>query len=279
MPPDLQSHVRYARDLFTAQSQVFSLYHVQDPTVFYTREDLWNVATQTSGPGQPAEAIRPFYVIMRLPGESSAEFVIILPYTPNGKTNMIGYLAARSDAPHYGELVDFRFPKESLVVGPQQVDANIDQTPSISSQFSLLNQQGSAVVRGNLLVLPIENSILYIEPIYLQASGGTKIPQLKKVIAATGQRVAMNDTLEKALADLLGASPPPTTSQPPPGPSGGTTAADLIRSANQHYQAAQAALKRGDFTTYASEISQVGQILQQLQKLQGSPSPAASAKP
>jgi uncharacterized membrane protein (UPF0182 family) len=278
MPAQLQSHIRYARDLFTAQSQVFTLYHVQDPTVFLTREDLWNVATQTTGPGQPAEPIRPFYVIMRLPGESSAEFMIILPYTPNGKTNMIGYLAARSDAPHYGELVDFRFPKESLVVGPQQVDANIDQTPAISSQFSLLNQQGSAVVRGNLLVLPIENSILYVEPIYLQASGGTRIPQLKKVIVATGQRVAMDDTLDKALADLLGANPPATTTQPS-GPSAGSTVAQLIQSANQHYQAAQAALKRGDFTTYASEIQQVGQILQQLQKLQGSPSPSSSARP
>jgi uncharacterized membrane protein (UPF0182 family) len=176
-------------------------------------------------------------------------------------------------------LVDFRFPKESLVVGPQQVDANIDQTPSISSQFTLLNQQGSSLVRGNLLVLPIENSILYIEPIYLQSSGGTRIPQLKKVIVATGQRVAMDDTLDKALSALLGGSQPPTTTTPTPGPSGSPTTADLIRSANQHYQAAQAALKRGDFTTYASEINQVGQILQQLQKLQGAASPTASPKP
>ncbi|TMF58908.1 MAG: UPF0182 family protein, partial [Chloroflexi bacterium] len=157
-------------------------------------------------------------MIMRLPGEATDEFFTILPYTPNGKTNMIAYLAARSDAPNYGKLLDFHFPKNSLVVGPQQVDSNIDQTPSISSQFTLLNQQGSGIIRGNLLVLPIETSLLYIEPIYLQSSGSVQIPQLKKVIVATGQRVAMEDTLDKALNTLLGnaTTPSPSPSGTPP---------------------------------------------------------------
>src|SRR5207245_4312939 len=155
-----------------------------------TREDQWQIAKenleQANGPAQ----IRPFYVIMRLPGEPKEEFVTILPYTPNGKTNMIAYLAARSDQPDYGTLFDFRFPKDSLVTGPQQVEANIDQAPLIKSQFALLNAPGSQVIRGNLLVLPIHTSLLYIDPVYLLATNVSK-PQLKKVIAATGQNVAM----------------------------------------------------------------------------------------
>src|SRR5438309_5366670 len=200
--------------------------------------------------------MRPFYVIMRLPGEAKEEFVTILPYTPNGKTNMIAYLAARSDQPGYGTLFDFRFPKDSLVVGTQQVESNIDQAPAIKSQFALLNFPGSRVIRGNLLVLPIETSLLYIEPVYLEASN-VKKPQLKKVIAATGQNVAMEDTLDKALAALLGQAPPHT---PSGGPATGTVA-QLIAQAKAHYDAAQAALHNGDFATYGKEIQMVGNIL------------------
>src|SRR5437870_9022419 len=185
--------------------------------------------------------MRPFYVIMRLPGEAKEEFVTILPYTPNGKTNMIAYLAARSDQPGYGTLFDFRFPKDSLVVGTQQVESNIDQAPAIKSQFALLNFPGSRVIRGNLLVLPIETSLLYIEPIYLEAANVAK-PQLKKVIAATGQNVVMEDTLDRALAALLGNATPSA----PTGPSPSGTVAQLIAQANTHYKAAQTALTKGD---------------------------------
>src|ERR1700737_4021790 len=220
--------------------------------------------------------MRPFYVISLLPGEAIEEFVTSLPHTPNGKTNMIAYLAARSDQPDYGTLFDFRFPKDSLVVGPQQVEANIDQAPLIKSQFALLNPPGSSGVRGNLLVPPIEASLLYIEPVYLEATNVAK-PQLKKVIAATGQNVVMEDTLDKALASLLGQATPTT----PPGgttpPSG--TVAQLIASAKAHYDQAQKDLKNGDFTGYAQEIQTVGQILQQLATLQPAASPSASASP
>src|SRR6202011_801749 len=187
--------------------------------------------------------MRPFDVISRRPGEAKEEFVTILPYTPNGKTNMIAYLAARSDQPDYGTLFDFRFPKDSLVTGPQQIEANIDQAPVIKSQFALLNAtgQGSSVIRGNLLVIPIENSLLYIEPVYLQSTNVQK-PQLKKVIAASGQNVVMEDTLDKALASLLGTAPP-STSTGHSGPPGSGTVAQLIAQANAHYIAAQAALR------------------------------------
>jgi uncharacterized protein len=277
MPAGLQAHIRYPRDLFNTQAEMFTLYHIQDPTVFYTREDLWNIGTENQQQGQSQAAIRPFYVIMRLPGEPKEEFVTILPYTPNQKNNMIAYLAARSDPPNYGTLFDFRFPKDSLIVGPQQVESNIDQAPLIKSQFALLNAPGSNVIRGNLLVIPIENSLLYIEPIYLEAQN-VQIPQLKKVIAATGQNVVMEDTLDQALAALLGAAPPTTPTGPTTAPSG--TVAQLIAQANQDYTNAQTALKNGDFTTYASDIQALGKVLQQLAALQsGTPSPSATAKP
>jgi uncharacterized membrane protein (UPF0182 family) len=248
-----------------------------DPTVFYLRSDLWNIAKENLAQGGTASPIRPFYVISRLPGEPKEEFLTILPYTPNGKTNMIAYLAARSDQPDYGTLFDFRFPKDSLVVGPQQVEANIDQAPLIKSQFALLNAAGSSVIRGNLLVLPIETSLLYIEPVYLEATNVAK-PQLKKVIVATGQNVVMEDTLDKALAALLGNATPSTpTGTPPSG-----TVAQLIAQAKAHYDAAQVALHNGDFGTYGKEIQAVGSILNQLAALQSpsaSPSPSPKASP
>jgi uncharacterized membrane protein (UPF0182 family) len=282
MPASLRAHIRYPRDLFSAQAQMFQQYHIQDPTVFYNKEDLWTVATENQQQtGQPV-TIRPFYVIMRLPGESQPQFFTILPYTPYTRNNMIAYLVARSDPPGYGQMIDFRFPKDSLIVGPQQVESNIDQAPAIKSQFSLLNQAGSSVIRGNLLVLPIENSLLYVEPIYLVAQN-LPFPQLKKVIVATGQQVAMENTLDQALASLFGSPVTvPTGTTGPSGPPSGTVAG-LIAQANQHYQAAQADLKQGNLAGYASEVQQIGAILAQLQALEGSsgasPAPSPSASP
>ena len=276
MPPGLQAHIRYPRDLFNVQAQQFATYHVEDPNTFYTREDQWQIAKENIDQSSVPSAMRPFFVIMRLPGETKEEFVTILPYTPNGKTNMIAYLAARSDQPGYGTLFDFRFPKDSLVIGPQQVESNIDQAPAIKSQFTLLNAPGSKVIRGNLLVLPIENSLLYVEPIYLEAANVAK-PQLKKVIVATGQNVAMENTLDQALASLLGtASSTPTSPGPGSGPPVSATAAQLIAQANQHYSAAVKDLQAGDFAAYAREIQTVGSLLQQLGALQPSASPGAS---
>ncbi|TME78908.1 MAG: UPF0182 family protein, partial [Chloroflexi bacterium] len=276
MPAGLQAHIRYPRDLFNVQAEQFATYHVQEPNTFYTREDQWQIAKENLEQAGGPSPMRPFYVIMRLPGEAKEEFVTILPYTPNGKTNMIAYLAARSDQPDYGTLFDFRFPKDSLVVGTQQVESNIDQAPAIKSQFALLNFPGSRVIRGNLLVLPIETSLLYIEPVYLEASN-VKKPQLKKVIAATGQNVAMEDTLDKALAALLGQAPPTTPTGPSAPPSG--TVAQLITQAKAHYDAAQRDLANGDFVGYAQEIKLVGDILKQLTALQpAGASPSASPR-
>jgi uncharacterized membrane protein (UPF0182 family) len=279
MPAGLQAHIRYPRDLFNLQAEEFALYHITDPTAFYSRLDLWNIAKENTAQTGGPSPIRPFYVIMRLPGEPKEEFVTILPYTPYGKTNMIAYLAARSDQPDYGTLFDFRFPKDLLVTGPQQIEANIDQAPVIKSQFTLLNTgAGSQVIRGNLLVIPIESSLLYIEPVYLEATNVQK-PQLKKVIAATGQNVVMDDTLDKALADLLGAPLPngPTPTGPTTQPSG--TVAQLIADANKHYNAAQAALANKDLATYAAEMKIVGDDLNKLAALAPAASASASASP
>src|SRR5207244_1575262 len=188
MPAGLRAHIRYPGNLFVVQSQMYRLYHMQDARVFYQREDQYSVPLEVYlGNRAP---MQPYYAIMRLPGEAHEEFVYILPYTPPGKDNMITWLAARSDGASYGKLVAFKYPKETLIFGPMQVEARIDQDPAISAQFTLWNQGGSRVLRGNMLAVPVGGSNLYVEPIYLQAER-SRLPEMKRVVVATGNRVAM----------------------------------------------------------------------------------------
>jgi uncharacterized membrane protein (UPF0182 family) len=201
MPAALRAHVRYPGLLFAVQSQMYRLYHMQDPRVFYQREDQLSVPAEVYLGAQRPVPVQPYYAIMRLPGEAREEFVYILPYTPPGKDNMITWLAARSDGAHYGKLVAYKYPKETLIFGPMQVEARIDQDPGISAQFTLWNQGGSRVLRGNMLAIPIGRSNLYVEPIYLQAER-SRLPEMKRVVIATGNRVAMGVTVEEALAQL-----------------------------------------------------------------------------
>ena len=174
MPPDLQKHIRYPEDLFHIQAQLYRAYHMDAPEVFYNREDLWQFPREpTDGDGIDAAArpsMAPYYIIMRLPGEPRAEFFLMLPMVPSQRENMIAWLAARCDPPDYGKLVVYEFPKDKLVYGPFQIEARINQNTEISQQISLWNQMGSRVIRGNLLVVPIENSILYVSPLYLRAA-------------------------------------------------------------------------------------------------------------
>jgi len=227
---------------------------------------------------------------MRLPDEKEAEYLQILPFTPRGKNNMISWLAARNDAPHYGELVSYVLSKDVNIFGPQQISSRINATPEISKDISLLNQNGSSVFFGNLLVVPVGNSFLYFEPLYLRSSSGSQsIPELKKVILADKDRVAYADTLQLALDQLVGKStgPTPTPSASPgsggtptPTPSAATgTSEQLTAQALQHYTAAQDALKRGDFATYGDEIRQLGAILSQLAAATGAPLPSPSPSP
>ncbi len=222
MPRALAAHIRYPVDLFTVQAQIYATFHMTDPQVFYNREDMWAVPNEAfAGAAQPLE---PYYVDLRLTPRGRDEFTLILPFTPSGKDNMVAWMAARSDAPNYGHLLVYRFPKDRTVYGPMQIEARIDQDPSISSRLTLWNQQGSQVIRGNLLVVPVADALLYIEPLYLQASG-SGLPELKRVIAAYGSRIAMEPTLDEALARIFGTPPQPPVETPPAGPGTASPAA------------------------------------------------------
>jgi uncharacterized membrane protein (UPF0182 family) len=204
MPDFLMKHIRYPERLFQAQALMYSTYHVDNEQVFYNREDVWAIAqqTRTQGGGQAAEAIQPFFIQMTFPGESNLEFVSILPFTPSRRNNMIGWIAARSDGDAYGKLRAYHLPKTKFVDGPLQIQAKIDQDPQLSSQLTLWNQQGSAVIRGNLLVIPIDDILLFAEPIYLQAQR-SPMPALRLIVLATQDRLAYATTFDEALKLLL----------------------------------------------------------------------------
>ncbi|HBK21587.1 MAG TPA: hypothetical protein DDZ60_03485, partial [Planktothrix sp. UBA10369] len=204
MPITLRQHIRYPIDLFSVQSQHLLTYHMSDPIVFYNREDLWRVPVEIYGSQQ--QPMEPYYLIMRLPTEKSEEFMLMLPFTPASRNNLIAWLAARSDLEHYGTLLLYRFPKQRLIFGPEQVEALINQEPEISEQISLWSRQGSRVIQGNLLVIPIEQSLLYVEPLYLEAEANS-LPTLVRVIVASENRVVMRPTLEEALRDVFQVPP------------------------------------------------------------------------
>ena len=214
MPESLREHVRYPQDLFTIQAQKFTRYHMREAQDFYNNEDLWAFPNEKFGQGETLQVVEPYYVIMKLPGEEREEFVQLLPYTPSQRQNLIGWLAARSDGENYGKLVVFNFPKDRQIDGPEQVEARIDNDQDISAWFTLRCTEGSTCIRGNLLVIPLGSSILYAEPIYIQAEG-VRFPELKRVILASGDRVVMEDSLREALAAL---TEPEEGVLPPAGP-------------------------------------------------------------
>ena len=296
VPRPLLEHVRYPEGLFDIQAQVWTTYHVDGPEILYNKGDQWmipeNVSLEGAGPMQA------YYVIMRLPGEEKEEFLLMIPFVPNGRQNMIAWLGARSDVPQYGTALNYLFSKSTTVFGPNQVESAINQDPEISAQRTLWGQQGSQVILGNLLVVPIEDSLLYVQPLYLQ-SDTTQLPQLQRVIVfyrapaiataagagAVKQVVAMEPTLEEALVAAFGESLDPGTAsggEDTGGVDGGGGAIDgggtggglttearaLIARANQEFQAAQDALKAGDFAEYGNRIDALEQALSDLQRLQ-----------
>lgn len=263
MPQALRAHIRHPEGLFIIQAQMNNTYHMQDPTVFYNKEDLWTVAHEIyAGSDQPME---PYYVTMKLPGEEAEEFILMQPFTPVGKQNMVAWLTARSDGEHYGKLLLYKFPKQELIYGPLQIEARIDQDPTISGQLSLWRQRGSQVIRGNLLVIPIGNSLLYVEPLYLQAETG-RMPELKRVIAASGERLVMANTLEEALVTIGGASV--VTEEVEEGEEGVEPAGlhDLALSALEHYERAQEYLQEGNWAGYGAELEAMGRDLEKLEE-------------
>lgn len=256
--PEIKAHFRYPLDLFKIQAQMFLSYHMSDPQVFYNREDLWRFATEIYEGKRGA--IEPYYLIMRLPEESQEEFVLILPFTPVNKDNMIAWMAARSDGENYGKLLLYEFPKQELVYGPFQIEARIDQNPEISQQLTLWSQEGSRVIRGDILVIPINGSLIYIEPVYLRAEQG-QLPELKRVIVAYDKEIVMMPTLEQSIAAIFGDKEVPL---PQPTPSLTEKDSSLIRAAWETYNQGQSALKRGDWLEYGRYQQELAQILRQL---------------
>jgi hypothetical protein len=284
MPADLRSHVRYPGTLFAAQSALYATFHMTDPETFYHREDQWQIPVPARSARESAQDGDAFmrHIVMRLPGERAPEFILMRPFTPRQKDNLAAWMVVRNDGENYGKLRVYSFPRQSLVFGPAQIVNRINQDTEVARQISLWDQRGSEVIRGELLVLPIEESLIYVQPLYLRAQGG-RIPELKRVIVAHESRVAMDSTLELGLARLFGASqvlaaaageptaapsPTQTSAQSSVAPTAGARTdaqtAQLIRDASAAYERARAAQRAEDWAAYGTEMRRLGELLRQL---------------
>lgn len=279
MPDDLAAHLRYPEDLFSIQARQYITYHMTNVRVFYNKEDLWQIPTEISETGEGL--VEPYYVTLPLPSSTEPEYLLIMPFNPATRNNMIGWMAARNDPGVYGQLIVYELPKQELIFGPLQIEGRIDQEPVISQQFSLWNQRGSGVIRGNLLVLPIGNSFLYIEPIYL-LSETSALPELKRIVTASNTAIAMEETLDESLLTLAAggattllplpgeedvpAPTTPATPRPTP-PAVPETLDELVAAANAHLRAAEAAQRDGDWATYGRELDSLRAVLDQLATL------------
>ncbi len=273
MPAGLKAHLRYPVDMFNIQADVYRTYHMQDARVFYNKEDLWAVPNEYYFDHE--QPIQPYYVIMRLPDEPTEEFLLMLPFSPANRDNAIGWLGARCDGEDYGNLVVYRFPKDRLIYGPSQIENRIQQNTVITEQLALWSRGGSQVIRGNLLVIPIGSSTLYVEGVFLQADAGG-LPELKRVIVAAGDDIVMSETLEGSLNAIFGGQsvvPPvvgPTEPEEPTEPTGvPTDLRGLIDQAQAHFERAQEYLQEGDWAGYGAELAQVEEALAQLAILAG----------
>ena len=258
MPGDLKKHVRYPRDLFRIQTAMYATYHMNDPKVFYNKEDLWEVPVHND------KAMDANYLIIKLPEEKKEEFVILVPYTPAKRDNLAAWFAARCDEQNYGKLLVFTFPRDRLVFGPRQIDARIDQNSYISQQLSLWNQRGSSVIRGKLLIIPIEKSLLYIQPLFLAAEDKGGLPELRRVIVAYENDVVMEENLEQALMALFGgrkATAPPAGA---PIVTQKVSIQDLAKEAEQVFERAKTLQKQGDWAGYGESLKKLEQILRQM---------------
>lgn len=256
IPEGVAAHIRYPEDLFRMQAEVYKTYHMRDPKVFYNKEDQWALPGETAATGTTMD---PFYVLMRLPGEADESFMLMVPFTPRTKDNMIGWMAAKSDPAEYGKRIVYTFPKQRLVLGPAQVSARINQDPVISQQLTLWNQRGSGVRFGNLLVIPLEQSVVYIQPLYLQAEE-TAMPQLTRVIVAYADTVVMEKDLPSALLAIFGEGGSEQD--------GGAGSVDLAR-ARELYDQAIEAQRSGDWAAYGERIRELGAVLDALGETSG----------
>lgn len=280
MPADLRAHVRYPEGIFQIQSSVYATYHMTNPAVFYNKEDQWEVPAVDSG-GE-TRRMEPYYTMMKLPGEPEAEFIQMLPFTPRRRDNLASWMVARSDGDNYGKLQVFQFSKQTLVFGPQQVVARINQDQIISPQITLWSQQGSQVIQGTLMVIPIEQSLIYVRPLYLRAQAG-RIPELTRVIVAYQNRIVMERTLDEAIDRLFGentrtpraaapatttagAAPAPGEIAPAPASTGNVEWDRMANEARSTYQRALDAQRAGDWARYGEEIRRLGELLERMKQ-------------
>jgi uncharacterized membrane protein (UPF0182 family) len=299
MPADLKRHIRYPKDLFEIQVGTYRTYHMEDVQVFYNQEDLWQIPDEIYGDAR--QGMKPYYIIIKLPGEDKEEFLLMLPFTPSKKDNMIGWLSARSDLPNYGNLLVYKLPKEKLVYGPMQIEARVDQQTEISRELSLWGQRGSRVIRGNLLAIPISDSFIYVEPVYLEAkqeeseapaasaqprgllksqrrgapgspvldkSRAASLPELKRVIVAFGNRLVMEEDLNKALHGVLREKVSPIEAASPRIPE----TLDIYHLgplALEHYNKAKEHLRQGNWAAYGKELERLEDILKEMSRIGG----------
>jgi uncharacterized membrane protein (UPF0182 family) len=265
MPADLKKHVRYPLDIFGIQSLVYSTYHMEVPQIFYNREDQWEIPAM--GKSAKEEVMEPYYTIMKLPEEKQEEFILMLPFNPSKKDNLSAWMVARSDGENYGKLVVYRFPKDRLVYGPKQIVARINQDTEISRQISLWDQRGSQVMQGTLLVIPIENSLIYVQPLYLRADKG-KIPELKRVVVAYENRIAMEETLDAALSKIFGDVRVSDDAATPKAPQPAVVRSEkgLASAAGDHYERAMKAQREGNWALYGEEIKKLGETIRKMKQ-------------
>ena len=274
IPPDLHRHLRYPEDIFRVQTYIYAVYHMTTPQVFYNKEDLWQIPVIAGGGGE--NPMSPYYTIMRLPQEKKQEeFILMLPFTPGRKDNLSAWMVGRSDGDNYGKLVVYRFPKQKLVYGPRQIVARINQDAEISRQISLWDQRGSQVIQGNLLVIPIEEALIYVRPLYIRSESG-KIPELKRVVVAYENQIAMEETLEASIAKIFGGAMPENKGFAGAVPAGAAPAtpmlqapgggANLMQEAGAAYDRAMQAQRQGDWAKYGEEIKKLGALLENLNR-------------
>ncbi|MCW2278917.1 UPF0182 family protein [Heliophilum fasciatum] len=267
MSSNTKAHLRYPEELFKIQSQTYATYHMDDASIFYNREDEWNLPRLAND--KQAQTMEPYYTVMRLPDGQKPEFILMTPYTPSKKDNMIAWMAARMDGDNYGKLLVYNFPKQELIYGPAQIEARIDQDSQISQNLTLWNQRGSSVIRGNLIVLPINHSLLYIQPLFLQSEQG-KLPALRRVIAIYGEQVVMEETLDLALQKIFGLTRLSTDRTVPAEPNKietmTVTVADLAGQARTTFDDAQNALKAGDWSGYGEKMKALQRLIEDLER-------------
>ncbi|HHW03840.1 MAG TPA: UPF0182 family protein [Thermoanaerobacterales bacterium] len=259
MPKEIKAHIRYPEDLFLTQTRIYTLYHMEDARVFYNKEDAWQIPDEIFG--SERVKMEPYYTILQLPGEKSPEQVLMLPFTPTTIENMRAWMAARSDGENYGKLVVYLFPKDKTVYGPMQIEARINQDSQISQQLTLWDQRGSRVIRGNLLVLPIDSSIIYVRPIFIQGEQ-SQLPELSRVVVSYGEHVVMERTFEAAMARIFGE--PAVEKTAPAVPTEEMTTEELIDRASTLYDEAIKAQREGDWATYGQKIKELGDLLKKL---------------